>query len=64
MLYFIILRSLDNDVLETSKPRAVFYNILSSNFIVKNFIQRNYFAIYFLLINHMSYSVEIVSILS
>ena len=35
MLYFIILLSLDNDVLESSKRRAVFYNILSQNFIVK-----------------------------
>ena len=36
-LYFIILLSLDNDVLETSKRRAMFYNILSQNFIVKCF---------------------------
>ena len=28
--------SLDNDVLETSKRRAMFYNILSQNFIVKS----------------------------
>ena len=31
ILYPMILSSLDNDVLETSKRRAVFYNILSSN---------------------------------
>ena len=34
-LHFIILLSLDNDVLETSKRRAMFYNILSQIFIVK-----------------------------
>ena len=33
----IILLSLDNDVLETSKRRAMFYNILSQIFIVKCF---------------------------
>ena len=33
--YFIILVLLDNDVLETSKRRAMFYNILSQIFIVK-----------------------------
>ena len=32
---FHYLLSLDNDVLETSKRRAMFYNILSQNFIVK-----------------------------
>ena len=32
---FNYLLSLDNDVLETSKRRAMFYNILSQNFIVK-----------------------------
>ena len=37
ILYFIILLSLDNDVLETSKRRAMFYNILTQNFIVKCF---------------------------
>ena len=31
---FHYLLSLDNDVLETSKRRAMFYNILSQNFIV------------------------------
>ena len=30
---FHYLLSLDNDVLETSKRRAMFYNILSQNFI-------------------------------
>ena len=34
---FHYLLSLDNDVLETSKRRAMFYNILSQNFIVKCF---------------------------
>ena len=38
ILYFIILLSLDNDVLETSKHCAMFYNILSQNFIVELFI--------------------------
>ena len=33
----MILLSLDNDVLETSKRRAMFYNILSQIFIVKCF---------------------------
>ena len=33
----IILLSLDNDVLETSKRRAMFYIILSPIFIVKCF---------------------------
>ena len=37
ILYFIILLSLDNDVLETPKRRAMFYNILSQNFIVNIF---------------------------
>ena len=37
ILDFIILLSLDNDVLETSKRRAMFYNILSQIFIVKCF---------------------------
>ena len=37
ILYFIILLSLDNNVVETSKNRAMFYNILSQNFIVKCF---------------------------
>ena len=32
--WFHYLHSLDNDVLETSKRRAMFYNILSQNFIV------------------------------
>ena len=32
-----ILLSLDNDVLATSKRRAIFYNILSQIFIVKCF---------------------------
>ena len=32
-----ILLSLDNDVLATSKHRAIFYNILSQIFIVKCF---------------------------
>ena len=32
ILDFIILLSLDNDVLETSKRRAMFYNILSQIF--------------------------------
>ena len=32
---FHYLLSLDNDVLETSKRRAMYYNILSQNFIVK-----------------------------
>ena len=32
---FHYLLSLDNDVLETSKRRAMFYNILSQNFIVE-----------------------------
>ena len=32
---FHYLLSLDNDVLETSKRRAMFYNVLSQNFIVK-----------------------------
>ena len=35
VLYFIILFSLDNDVLETSKRRAMFYNILSQIFFLK-----------------------------
>ena len=35
ILYFITLLSLDNDVLETSKRRAMFYNILSQNFVVE-----------------------------
>ena len=34
---FHYLLSLDNDVLETSKRCAMFYNILSQNFIVKCF---------------------------
>ena len=34
---FHYLLSLDNDVLETSKRHAMFYNILSQNFIVKCF---------------------------
>ena len=34
---FHYLLSLDNDVLETWKRRAMFYNILSQNFIVKCF---------------------------
>ena len=34
---FHYLLSLDNDVLETSKRRAMLYNILSQNFIVKCF---------------------------
>ena len=29
---------LDNDVLETSKRRAMFYNILSQNYIVINYV--------------------------
>ena len=33
---FHYLLSLDDDVLETSKRRAMFYNILSQNFIVKS----------------------------
>ena len=37
ILDFIILLSLDNDVLETSKRRAMFYNIISQIFIVKCF---------------------------
>ena len=37
ILDFIILLSLDNDVLETSKRRAMFYNILWQIFIVKCF---------------------------
>ena len=37
ILYSIILFSLDNEVLETSKRRAMFYNILSQTFIVKCF---------------------------
>ena len=32
---FHYLLLLDNDVLETSKRRAMFYNILSQNFTVK-----------------------------
>ena len=39
MLDFIILLSFDNDVLETSKRRAMFYNILLQIFIVKCFTQ-------------------------
>ena len=35
ILDFIILLSLDDDVLETSKRRAMFCNILSQIFIVK-----------------------------
>ena len=35
ILEFIILLSLDSDVLETSKRRAMFYNILSQIFIVR-----------------------------
>ena len=35
ILDFIILLSLDNDVLETPKRRAKFYNSLSQIFIVK-----------------------------
>ena len=35
ILYFTILFSLDNEVLETSKHRAMFYNILSQISIVK-----------------------------
>ena len=40
---FHYLLSLDNDVLETLKRRAMFYNILSQNFIVKHcFTNTNY----------------------
>ena len=40
---FHYVLSLDNDVLEMSKRRAMFYNILSQNFIVK---YKNYYHIY------------------
>ena len=37
VLDFIILLSLDNDVLKTLKRRAMFHNILSQNFVVECF---------------------------
>ena len=42
---FHYLLSLDNEVLETSKRRAMFYNILSQNFIVKCFTKSLLFRI-------------------
>ena len=39
ILYFIILCLLDNDVLETSKRRAMFYNILLQILLLSNVLQ-------------------------